>query len=62
MSLARLTLRRQIMAVLVPAFAEPGRDMTAYARAPQDVVAETAESLTRYLHGDEVVTAPATAD
>jgi cellulose synthase/poly-beta-1,6-N-acetylglucosamine synthase-like glycosyltransferase len=53
----RLSLRRQIMAVLVPAFAEPGRDMTAYARAPHDVAAEAAESLTRLLHGDEVVTA-----
>ena len=31
--------------------------MTAYARAPRDVAAEAAESLTRYLHGDEVVTA-----
>ena len=53
----RLSLRRAIMAVIVPAFAEPGADMTAYARAPRDVAAEAAESLTRYLHGDEVVTA-----
>lgn len=49
-------LRRQIMAVLVPAFAEPGRDMTAYARAPHDVAAEAAEALTPFLHSDEIVT------
>ncbi len=53
----RLTIRRAIMAVIVPAFAEPGADMTAYTRAPRDVAAEAAESLTRFLHGDEVVTA-----
>ncbi len=53
----KLTLRRQIMAVIVPAFAEPGPDMTAYARAPHDVAAEAAQSLTRFLYGDEVVTA-----
>ena len=53
----RLSLRREIIAVIVPAFAEPGDDMTAYARAPRDVAAEAAEPLTRFLHGDEVVTA-----
>ncbi len=53
----RLALRRQIMAVMVPAWAEPGEDMTAYARAPRDVAREAAESLTSYLKGDEVVTA-----
>jgi hypothetical protein len=53
----RLSLRRAIMAVIVPAFAEPGADMTAYARAPRDVAAEAADSLTRFLHADEVVTA-----
>ncbi len=53
----RMTLRREIMAVVVPAWAEPGRDMTAYARAPRDVVGEAAEELTRHLKGDEVVTA-----
>ncbi len=53
----RMTLRREIMAVVVPAWAEPGRDMTAYARAPRDVVGETAEELTKHLKGDEVVTA-----
>ena len=40
----RMTLRREIMAVVVPAWAEPGRDMTAYARAPRDVVGEAAEA------------------
>ncbi len=53
----RLAFRRQIMAVIVPAWAEPGADMTAYARAPRDVVGEAAEALTEHLHGDEVVTA-----
>ncbi len=53
----RMSLRRQIMAVIVPAFAEPGKDMTAYARAPRDVAAEAAEALTRFLYGDELVTA-----
>ena len=53
----RRTLRRQMMAVIVPAWAEPGTDMTAYARAPRDVVGEAAEALTRHLHADEVVTA-----
>ncbi len=54
---SRLSLRRQIMAVIVPAWAEPGADMTAYARAPRDVVGEAAEELTKHLNGDEVVTA-----
>jgi len=53
----RLALRRQIMAVLVPAWAEPGADMTAYARAPRDVAADAAEALTKHLKVDEVVTA-----
>ncbi len=52
----RMALRRQIMAVIVPAWAEPGADMTAYARAPRDVVHEAAEALTQHLAGDEVVT------
>ncbi len=51
----RTLLRREIMAVIVPAFAEPGTDMTAYTRAPRDVSAEVAESLTAHLAGDEVV-------
>ncbi|MEO7351610.1 MAG: glycosyltransferase [Marmoricola sp.] len=53
----RLALRRQIMAVIVPAWAEPGADMTAYARAPRDVVGEAAGALVAHLKGDEVVTA-----
>jgi cellulose synthase/poly-beta-1,6-N-acetylglucosamine synthase-like glycosyltransferase len=51
----RMTLRREIMAVIVPAWAEPGDDMTAYARAPRDVAADAAEALTRHLDGDEVI-------
>jgi hypothetical protein len=50
-------MRRQVMAVIVPAWAEPGSDMTAYARAPRDVAGEAAEALTKHLHGDEVVSA-----
>ena len=52
----RLAFRRQVMAVILPAWAEPGADMTAYARAPRDVVHEAAEALTRYLHDDEIIT------
>lgn len=51
----RMSLRREIVAVIVPAWAEPGHDMTAYARAPRDVAAEAAEAITRHLGPDEVV-------
>ncbi len=53
----RLALRREIMAVLVPAWAEDGDDMTAYARAPHDLVHEAAAALTPHLKADEVITA-----
>ncbi len=51
----RMAFQRQIMAVIVPAWAEDGADMTAYARAPRDVTAEAAEALTQHLDADEVV-------
>lgn len=51
----RMSLRREIIAVIVPAWAEPGDDMTAYARAPRDVAAEAAEALVRHLDGAECV-------
>lgn len=53
----RLSMRRQIMSVIVPAWAEPGADMTAYARAPRDVAHEAAGQLTPHLHPGELVTA-----
>ncbi len=57
----RRPLRREIVAVIVPAWAEPGHeqghDVTAYARAPEAVADEAAHLLAAYLQHDEVVTA-----
>ncbi len=53
----RRPLRREIVAVIDPAWAEPGHDVSAYARTPQAVADEAAHLLAAYLQRDEVVTA-----
>ncbi len=47
--------RREIVAVIDPVWAVPGADVGTSVRAPRDVVAATAERLTRFLQPGELV-------
>ena len=49
-------LRREIVAVIAPAWSEPGLTATTARRAPESVVEEAADRLVRFLQPGEVIT------
>ena len=53
----RRTIRREIIAVLVPAWHEPGDDVTSHRRPPASVAEQAAGRLAGFLQHGEVVTA-----